>query len=245
MRALIVDDEVKSRETLYTLVTKYCSDITESFQANNVTTALQQIETHCPQIVFLDISMPGGSGFELLKQLPQINFETVFVTAYDTYAIEAIKANALDYILKPASIEDLKAAIQKAKNRINEKRNTNSIQQLISQLHNDVPQNKKLAIPSSDGFSFVKPKEIIHLNAEGSYTRIALTNNKSILSTRNLKEYEEQLPDTEFIRVHHSYIINVEHITHYHRGEGGYVTMVNGAEISISKRKKKDFLDRI
>lgn len=245
MRALIVDDEIKSRETLHTLVTNYCPEITESRQAANITKTMQQIETYNPHIVFFDISMPGGSGFELLKQLPQINFETIFVTAYDTFAIEAIKVNALDYILKPASIKDLNTAIQKAKQRIEDKKSTANINRLIEQLTKETPNNKKLAIPSSDGFSFIQPKEIIYLKAEGSYTKIVLTNGKPILSTHHLKEYEELLPDAEFIRVHHSYIINIEHITHYHRGEGGYVTMINGSEISISKRKKKDFLGRI
>lgn len=244
MRAIIVDDERKSRETLQTLIEKYCEGVFIVGTADGVENAQNLIQNQQPDVVFLDISMPDGTGFDLLRGLSKIEFEVIFVTAYDNYALQAIKANALDYILKPISIDDLQVAIQKAFGRLKEKNTEGSIKFLLEQLDSKVGKSGKIAIPSSDGFSFVNLHDIICLSAEGSYTKIALTGNKTILSTRHLKEYEDHLPPTEFIRVHHSHIINIEHITHYHRGEGGYVTMVNGTEIAISKRKKKDFLDR-
>jgi len=244
MRAIIVDDERKSRETLQTLIEKYCDGVLIVGLANGVENALTLIQSQQPDVIFLDISMPDGSGFDLLRRVPKVDFEVIFVTAYDNYALQAIKTNALDYILKPISIDDLQAAIQKAFARLKEKSTEGNIKFLLEQLDTKVGKTGKIAIPASDGFNFVNLDDIICLSAEGSYTKIALIGGKVILSTRHLKEYEDQLPPSDFIRVHHSHIVNIGHITHYHRGEGGYVTMVNGTEITISKRKKKDFLDR-
>jgi two-component system, LytTR family, response regulator len=243
MKILIVDDERKSRETLQLLIENYCPGVTVVGTAQGIDDALVQIAMHNPQLVLLDISMPGGTGFDLLKKISNINFEVIFITAFDKFGIEAIKANAIDYILKPVSIEELKRALQKAQMRLEEKNNAGDIQMLLKQL-DPKPKQNKITVPSSDGLVFISPDEIIHLGAEGSYTNITLNNGKKVLSTRHLKEYENQLPQNSFIRVHHSYIINIEYVKHYQRGDGGYVIMIDGSEIMVSKRKKKDFLNR-
>ena len=244
MRTLIIDDEPKSRETLLTLVQNYCEGITVAGTAANITDAAGLIETVSPQLVFLDISMPGGTGFDLLKALPLINFEVIFVTAYDKYGIEAIRANALDYLLKPVSIEELKDAVAKARLRIEQKQTAGNISSLLKLVDEKINQPYKVSIPVGDGLIFVSTTDIVCLVADGSYTRLMLKDNRKLLSSRNLKEYEDILPSSGFIRVHHSNIINIEHVRQYHRGEGGHVVMTDGTEVMISKRKKKDFLDR-
>lgn len=244
MRTIIIDDEPKSRETLLTLVQNYCEDATVAGMAANITDAAKLIETVTPQLVFLDISMPGGTGFDLLRSLPEIDFEIIFVTAYDKYGIEAIRANALDYLLKPVSIEELKRAVAKARLRIEQKQTAGNIRSLIKLMDEKMNPSNKISIPVGDGLIFVSPPEIVCLVADGSYTRLVLNDHRKLLSSRNLKEYEDLLPTTSFIRVHHSNIINLEHVKQYHRGEGGHVVMSDGTEIMISKRKKKDFLDR-
>jgi two-component system, LytTR family, response regulator len=243
MKVLIVDDESKSRETLQLLIENYCTGVTVAGAAQGIDDALVQIAMHNPQLVLLDISMPGGTGFDLLKKISAINFEVIFITAFDNFGIEAIKANALDYLLKPVSIEELQRAIQKAKTRLLEKTNASDIQMLLKQLEPKRSQTK-ITIPSSEGLVFISPEDIISLEADGSYTSITLTDGKKVLSTKHLKEYETQLPASSFVRVHHSYIINLQYVKHYQRGEGGSVVMIDGSEIVVSKRKKKDFLNR-
>lgn len=245
MKVVIVDDERKSRETIQTLIENYCEGVTVAGTAENIEQALKCIEATTPDVLLLDISMPGGSGFDLLKRVPKITFEVIFITAYDDYGIQAIKANALDYLQKPVSIEELKQALEKANTRILEKNTAGGIKSLIDQLDTTKPSKMaKIAVPASDGLVFVAKHDIITLNAEGSYTTLVLVGGKKILSTRHLKEYEESLPPGDFIRVHHSHIINLEHVIHYQRGEGGAVSMTDGSVVIISKRKKKDFLDR-
>ena len=244
MKTLIVDDELNSRENLQILLGDYCDGIEVKGLASNIKEAYDLINSCKPDLVFLDISMPGGSGFDLLKKVPEANFEVIFITAYDNFGIQAIKSNALDYLLKPLSIAELQMAVQKAEKKIADKRGSSDIKYLITELGSKLNHVTKLAIPAADGLIMISMHEIVTLSADGSYTQINLKSGKSILSTRNLKEYESQLPSTTFIRVHHAYIINIEHVNHYHRGEGGTVTMSNGASIMISKRKKKAFLDR-
>lgn len=245
MKVVIVDDERKSRETIQTLIENYCEGVTVIGTAENIDQALKCIETATPEVLLLDISMPGGSGFDLLRKIPKITFEVIFITAYDDYGIQAIKANALDYLQKPVSIEELKQALEKARTRILEKNTAGGIKSLIDQLDTTKPSKMaKIAVPASDGLVFVAKHDIITLNAEGSYTTIILAGGKKIVSTRHLKEYEDSLPPGDFIRVHHSHIINLEHVIHYQRGEGGAVSMTDGSVVIISKRKKKDFLER-
>lgn len=244
MTALVVDDEVKGREALRTLLTEYCEEIELCATAPDIREAEAAISRLRPDVVFLDISMPGGSGFDLLRKLGEVNFEVVFVTAYDSYGIEAVKANALDYLLKPASISDVREVVRRARERQERREMTGALRNLLKQL--SAPENKsaKLAIPSAHGLVFVAPSEVLYLEADGSYTTLYLSDSRKLVSTRHLKEYEDQLPEGEFIRIHHSHIINLNQVREYYRGNGGYVIMSNGAEVTVSKRKKKEFLER-
>lgn len=245
MRALIIDDEIKSREAIHTLVDKHCDDVRVVGVAGNVEEGLRQIKVHEPDLVFLDVSMPGGSGFDLLRKVPEIYFEVIFITAHDSYAIQAIKSNAVDYLLKPVSIEELQLAVGKASAKLGNSKRSGNLMEMIDAIEARMfKQQTKIAIPTGYGLEFIQLNNIVSLAADGSYSNITLTGRNKILSTRNLKEYEKLLPASEFIRVHHSHIINLEHVRHYHRGEGGSVIMDDGSEIMISKRKKKDFLDR-
>lgn len=239
IKTLIVDDEGKSRNTLATMLSRYCSGITVAAAAANMHDGLEAIAAEAPELVFLDVSMPGGSGFDLLEQLSFIPFEIIFTTAYNEYALQAIKASAVDYLLKPLNIQELQQAVQKATVRITEKRQLQQAQRLLRQDERKITD--RIAIPVGNGLQFVPLQQIVRLSAKGSYTEIYMAGTH-ILSSKPLKDYEDILPPGSFFRAHHSHIINLAYISHYHRGDGGYVTMQDGSVIDISRRKKKEFL---
>ncbi|MFA6261114.1 MAG: LytTR family DNA-binding domain-containing protein [Bacteroidia bacterium] len=245
IKAILIDDETKSRQTTRELLRKYCTEIEVIGEASSAEEAWNAIKTTKPDLIFLDIEMPYEDGFDFLKRFDNIPFEIIFITAYNQYAIRAIRICALDYLLKPLSINDLKQAVERAKIRIADKTSAmqyNTLQQNLNQPQS--LEHGKLAIPTGFGFEFLEMKDIIALEADGGYTTIKLAGGKSVVSTRNLKEYEDILPDTVFFRSHHSFILNLSHIRKYHKGEGGYVVMSDMTSIAISKRNKKEFLER-
>lgn len=244
VRAIIVDDENKTRKTLREMIKNYCDNIQVVADCAGRNEAIRLIEEYKPDLVFLDIFMPGGSGFELLDHFPQPFFEIIFITAHSEHALPALKAGAIDYLLKPLSIEELKSAIEKAGKRINEKNTGTNIRQLLENLDTKKNHYHKIAIPSYKGQTFIAPADIVSMEAEGRYTRIRLLNAPPIVSSSNLKEYEDILNPEQFMRVHHAYIINMEHVHYYNKEDGGTIIMTDGSEIILSKRKKKDFLDR-
>lgn len=244
VRAIIVDDENKTRKTLREMIKNYCDNIQVVADSAGRTEAIRLIEEYKPDLVFLDIFMPGGSGFELLDHFPQPFFEIIFITAHSEHALPALKAGAIDYLLKPISIEELKSAIEKARKRINEKNTGTNIRQLLENLDTKKNYFHKIAVPSYKGQTFIAPADIVSMEAEGRYTRIRLLNAPPIVSSSNLKEYEDMLNPEQFMRVHHAYIINMEHVHYYNKEDGGTIIMTDGSEIILSKRKKKDFLDR-
>jgi two-component system LytT family response regulator len=240
--AIIADDEIKSRQTLSAILSKYYPGVTIIGEAGNAEEAYDLLTRLQPQLLFLDISMPHEDGFELLKRFDHIPFEIIFITAYEQYAIKAIKTCALDYLLKPLDIDEVIAAIDKAKKNIAQKQGNTAIAQLLHNLNTPKTGHNKLAVPTKSGFDFITLEEIVRMEAESNYTVIFLTGGRKIVSTRNLKEYEDTLPADHFFRSHHSHIINLAHIATYHKGEGGYVKMNDGSTVDISKRKKKEFL---
>lgn len=245
INAFIIDDETRSREIIKELLDKYCPEIETIGEASSGEEAYPLISSLNPKLVFLDIEMPYEDGFDFLKRFDKIPFEVVFVTAYNQYAIQAIRICALDYLLKPLSITDLKNTVERAKERILNQHAHSRYELLLQNLkRNKNAEHHKIAIPARDGLEFIDIKDIIALEADGSYTNIRMTDNRKLLSTRNLKEYEEFLPEDLFFRAHHSFIINLHHIRNYHKGEGGYVVMTDHSSIDISKRKKKEFLER-
>jgi two-component system, LytTR family, response regulator len=245
IKAIIVDDEKGARESLSKMVEKYCPQIEVVAKADSMKTALTAINTYHPDLVFLDIEMPNGNAFDLLEKIDSIDFDIIFTTAYDHYAIKAIKFSAIDYILKPIDPEELVQAVDRLKNITNKKATLdNKFKALLSNL---IPDNKvkKLALPEGDGFIFVKLSEVIRCESTNHYTMFYLTDKREILSTKNLGDYEQMLCDDNFIRVHRSHLINYEFVKKYIRGEGGYVVMEDDSKIEVSRRAKTELLDRI
>jgi two-component system LytT family response regulator len=244
LKCIIVDDEKKSRESLQILVNDFCDNSKVVALCQSVAEAIQAIDEHKPHVVFLDIQMQGETGFDLLDQLKKVDFEIIFTTAYSEYAIKAFKFAAIDYLLKPIDIEELKRALSKVEKKVNGNFSTR-LEELVQNLKGTNNHRFKLALPSSEGLVFVKVQEIIHCEASGNYTNIFMDNGKKHVVSRTLKEYEDMLVDQDFFRIHNSYLINLNAIKKYVRGEGGYVVMNNDQSLDVSKRKKESFLIRI
>jgi len=240
--ALIIDDEEDGREALKLAIEKYCPDVEVKGIYETPQEGLDAIRRIKPQLVFLDIQMPGMSGFDVLQQLSPIDFEVIFVSAHDQYAIKAIKFSALDYLLKPVDIDDLNHALQKVKERLNNKSNSHQYQSVLHNVQYQSNKIKKLAVPSLEGIDLFDTDDIIYCQAEGSYTILYLRNKLRKLTSRNLKDFENLLVDSGFCRVHNSFLINLKHVHRYVKGEGGYVILTDDHHVDISRRKKDEFL---
>lgn len=243
LKVVIIDDELNSLSVLKMLIEKYCPDVQVIGEAGDARAGKKMIDECSPDIVFLDIEMPLASGFDLLDTLEQRNFQTIFVTAYDQYALRAIKYSALDYLLKPIGIDEFVAAVGKAREKLNLQHPHGTLDLLTSYLRKDLVPNK-IAIPTAEGLEFVDANQVVRCEAHGNYTKMYLLGNKIHTITRSLKEYEKVLNGYNFLRVHHAHLINLGHIQKYVRGEGGYVIMTDGSMVDISKRKKGEFLAR-
>ncbi len=241
---IVIDDEAKGRLALREKILAYCPQIKILAEATNGQEALMLIQHHKPQLIFLDIEMPRMNGFEMLNELPEKNFHIIFTTAYDQYAIKAIKYAAFDYLLKPIDIEELRTAVSKIDTRENS--HTKKQVELLNQnLHGAKKQLSKLAIPTLDGLLFYDLSDIVHLEANSNYTNIYLSNKTKITASKTLKEFEELLPEEIFFRTHHSHLINLNYIKRYIKGDGGQIELQNGAFIDVSRRKKEEFLKAI
>jgi two-component system LytT family response regulator len=244
LKSIIVDDESKSRESLRILLEDFCEDVKVCALCQNVDEGIAAIRQHKPEVVFLDIQMQRETGFDLLTRIKDINFEVIFTTAYSEYAIKAFKFSAIDYLLKPIDIEELKHALDKVNNKLNDNI-TIRLQHLVQNLRSTSPENYKLALPTTEGLYFVKVADIVYCEASSNYTEIVTDDGKKHIVSRTLKEYDEMLTDHNFYRIHNSYLINLNAIKKYVRGEGGYVVMNNDRSLDVSKRKKEGFLTRI
>jgi two-component system LytT family response regulator len=240
MRALILDDEKKGREYLRHLLAEHCPEIETVLMCETIDQAVEGISKNNPDLVFLDIELNKSSGFDLLRLVP-VTFEVIFTTAFESYALKAIKFSALDYLLKPIDPDELKAAVKKA----SEKRNDPNGKERFVNFHYNAtssPKTKRLALPTQDGLIFINFSEIIRCEANGAYTYFHLKGQDKILVSKNIKEYEELLGDSGFFRVHNSSIVNLEEIKKYVKGDGGYVIMSDDASVDVSKRRKEAFL---
>ena len=242
--AIIIDDEAKGRLALRQKIQSYCREITILAEATNGIEALSAIEKHRPQLIFLDIQMPKMNGFEMLNVIKEKNFHIIFTTAYDQYAIKAIKYAAFDYLLKPIDIEELKTAVARIADK--ETGETKKQMELLQQnIQHPKKQLNKLAVPTLDGLLFYDINDIIHLEANSNYTQIFFNNQTKILASKTLKDFEELLPQDIFFRVHHSHLINLNYIKKYIKGDGGQIELQNGTYIDVSRRKKDEFLKAI
>ena len=244
IRTVLVDDESDNIRVLQKLLETYCPQVDVVGTAEGVEGALQLIRAVKPDLAFLDIEMIQGNAFDLLNQLMPLQFQVIFVTAFDAYAIRAFKYSAIDYLLKPVDVDDLCRAVEKAAAKLAQKDMT-QIRNLLENFGAAQLSQQKMAIPTLSGLSFVKISDIIRFEAQGHYTGIYLTSGEIVLTTRNIKDYEDLLPESIFYRVHHSHIINLQKIQKYQKGRGGYVVMEDGSSIEVASRRRQEFMQRL
>ena len=244
LKALIVEDEQVSRETLAGYLVKYCRDVVVVAQTDSVQSGLKAIKQHQPDVIFLDIEMPFGNGFDLLEQVEEINFAVVFVTAYESYAILALNLSASYYILKPVDIDELIAAVEKVKD---EKKNNQLLfhsKILAHNLNQTNKQEHQIVLPRLDGFEVVKVKDVIRIQANDNFSDFHLIDGSHRVICRSLKHYEELLLEFGFQRVHKSHVVNIQYIKRYIKGKGGQLIMIDDACVEVSQSRKQQLLDR-
>ena len=241
--ALIVDDEKNGRENLAGLIQSHCPQIRVVGEARSVEQAIAGIQEHQPQLIFLDIEMPGGNGFQLLEHFKDFPFEVIFVTAYDNYAIRAIRFSASDYILKPINLNELIAAVDKVSLRISNRSENERIRQLyLNTMH---PANPKIGLPTGERVEFVEVKTIIRCQGESNYTHIYFADRKPLLTAKSLIEFEELLAEYNFIRVHKTHLVNLNQVTSFTKNDGGVLFLSNGDSVAISRRRKEFVLEQL
>lgn len=245
IKAIIVDDELGARESLSKMIEKNCKQIEIVAKVDSMLSAFEAITNKEPDLVFLDIEMPNGNAFDLLEKFKNINFNIIFTTAYDHYAIKAIKFSAIDYILKPIDPEELVQAVKRFEEKSGQKATLDK--QFKNLLSNVKPENKlkKVGIPDGDGLVFINLSDIIRCDSDGNYTFFILTSGKKIIASRTLGEYEQMFADDNFFRIHRSHLVNLEHVKKYIKGEGGYVVMSDNSQVEVSRRNKTDFLEKL
>ncbi|WP_046243786.1 LytR/AlgR family response regulator transcription factor [Hymenobacter terrenus] len=243
IRVILIDDEPNSSEALRALLEHYCPEVTVIGQANSAEQGLRLLREQAPDLLFLDVEMPLGSGFDLLEALGGVPFNIVFITAHDRYALRAIKCCALDYLLKPVSVADLRAAVAKSQRQpATSATAVRTFYDNISTRHQ--PGAGKLVLPTLQGFEVVEVARIVRCEADDNYTRFVLTGQPNLLVSRTLKEYEELLSDRGFLRIHQSHLINADHVKRYIKGSGGYVQLSDDSIIEVSRRKKDELMKR-
>jgi len=245
LKVVIIDDEARARRILKSHLKENCPEVEVVDEAEDVLTGIKSIQTHHPDLIFLDIEMPGYTGFQLLEFFDDPKFNVIITTAFDHYAVQAFQFSAIDYLLKPIDEAQLKESITKAFSLRSDTKIKERFEALNSNLEKGTLQ--KIALPLSKGLQFVSVKDIIYLEAEGAYTSIFLKNDSKILVSKKIKDFELMLnsPNSTFFRTHRSFIINLSHIKRYVKSEGGHIKMDNDALIQISREKKEEFDTKI
>lgn len=242
LKAIIIDDVKKIRESVKDLLDNNCPQVIIVAEAENITDAFTKITLHQPDLLFLDIEMPDGTGFELLQKFKQIHFKIIFITAYEEYAIKAFKHSAIDYLLKPVDKDELIEAVQKANTAIRKENMELKLQALFSHLDKKNSDAQKIVLKTSDSIYSVAINDIIHCESEKNYTTFYLNDGQKIVVSTTLKEYEELLSPSGFFRVHQSHLINLHYFDRYLKSEGGTVVLKNKAIVPVSSRKKEELL---
>lgn len=241
--AVIIDDESDARDTLYGIIEHYAPAITVVAMADNVQSGIEIIKKHDPQIVFLDIEMPEGTGFDVLQAFERPNFEVIFTTAHDTYALRALKMSAIDYLLKPIDKGDLQASVEKARDAIDKQQLNNKLETFLSNISNKEKQELKIVIPVSNGFKVLMLKEIVYLQADRNYTTLHFRDSKPELASKSLKEFDDMLSDKGFFRSHQSFLVNMNYVTGFTKGPNSTITVQGNTEIALARSKKSAFTE--
>jgi len=242
IRTVVIEDEKHSRTLLMELLHEHCKQVNVVAEADSVKSGLTAIAEEKPELVFLDIELQSETSFEILEKLPEINFELVFTTAFDHYALKAIKFCAIDYLLKPIDLNDLLIAVAKAEKRLNHEYLNKNLEALLNNIKTGSQNNHRIALPTLEGLIFVSVSDIIYCESSGPYTRFFLKQPNKIVTSKHLKEYEDLLSGYNFFRIHKSYLVNLQEIQKYIRGDGGQLIMSNGAALTVSKQRKEKFL---
>lgn len=247
IKSILIDDERNGREILLALLEKFCPAIEVLGTADSGESGLKLIQQFQPQLVFLDINMPGMNGFEMLEKLDQINFEVVFVTAHDDFALKAFKFSAVDYVLKPIDLEDLQKAVKKVEEKMAKQAGAGQTKykELFHNIRNIQNPFDKIGLATRDGLIFVKIPDIVRLESDVNYTWFILSGGEKILASKTLKEFEELLEEYNFYRIHKSHLINLSHLQRYIKGEGGSVIMSDNSEVDVSRRNKEGLMKRL
>lgn len=242
IKALIIDDELKSQSTLHKLLEMYCPGVEVIGFAHNVESGIEAIDNLKPELVFLDISMPDGDGFEVLERTTNRNFDVVFTTAFNDYAIKAFQFAALHYLLKPINYLELQSAVNRFKQNQQDVDLNEKIKILCDSLSN---HHQKIILPTSNGLRIIELNQILRCEADGSYTNFYLSDNTVLMVSRVLSNFEDILPEEIFCRVHSKHLVNLNYISQYIKGRGGRIILTSGKEVEVSESKKKDFLKRL
>jgi len=239
LKVIIIDDEESGRSALRNFIAEICRDVTVVAEADGVASGIGQIILQKPDLVFLDVRMQDGTGFDLLEKIPERDFQVVFVTSFDHYAVQAFRFSAVDYLLKPVDPDLLSDAIEKA--RIAQ--NRSDISSKLDVLVSNIGKLEKLAIPSVEGIRFVRIDEIVRCESDDNYTTVFMRNGEKIVVSKTLKDYERLLSDMHFCRVHKQHLINLKYVEKYVPGDGGYLILEDGSHVDVSRRKKDQLLD--
>lgn len=244
IRAIIIDDEQHCIDALTADLSKHCGNVEVLAKCTSAKEGILAVKKLKPELIFLDVQMPWMNGFEMLEMFDHIDFSIIFTTAYDKFAAKAFRISAVDYLLKPIDAGDLKAAVQKAEQKIMSSAGAVNIENLLHNIRQPA-QQQKVALPNREGYEFTQVNSILYCSAEGAYTKVHLTDKRSLLISRTLGDIEEMLPPEIFVRIHHSTLVNLNAVTHYHRTDGGYVVMNTNEKLMVSKARKDTLLQRL
>jgi len=243
IKTIIIDDEAPSREVLQNFLTEYCKDVEIIATTNSVKTAVEAIRLYQPDLIFLDIELPDGSGFDVLHALTHVDFKVIFITAFSEYAFKAFRYFATDYLLKPVSIDQLMEAVGRARKELSGKMNNMPLEELLRQTKNGNNEFTNIIISDVKGFKVYELRDIVACEGDSYCTKFYFTNGKMDTSSKNLKAYEETLADSSFVRVHHSFLINLIHVKSYQKD--GTIMLTNNIAIPLGQAFKRSFIEQM